>query len=403
MADEFHEAWRRRSRAWSDPDSTWARLQGWYERARLLFEDPDTRRKVFGAQADLFEAHDIRTTITMVAVTNAIMAGLPGKMGVGVFVSIALELWMVRRIGSFVGISIKSGRDALAYLGMLGVTVLGLFEGFRVLLGLAFSLFAFLPVAMVPAELLVTDLVGVLVWVAFEELKQRDRFRVPLRSLGRVKDVTVELLQHQVGLLRRQFRKERLREVSRNLARYFRGEGITERRILHDDAFVAAAFALLLEDDARAFEGPIGRELKAALVDVVPEFEGLDDSELAGRLSEYDGDRLRGLLSSVKGRLFERLVEEAENSDGDAWIARSHPDRTHPGTDLVFANTETGEELEVSLKATDSRAYVEEALARYPDAPLLVTDEAAELFEDDPRVEPTGMSNEDLELSLIHI
>jgi hypothetical protein len=99
-------------------------------------------------------------------------------------------------------------------------------------------------------------------------------------------------------------------------------------------------------------------------------------------------------LANIKGRLFERLVEQAENTDSDAWIARLHPDRTHPSTDLVLWNTDTGDMYEVSLKATDSPSYIEHTLLRYPDDHILTTDEVARHFAHDPRVDPSGISNE---------
>ena len=49
--------------------------------------------------------------ITQVAVVNAVLAGLPGKMGVGVFVCMGLEAWMAYRIARHVGIKIEKPGD----------------------------------------------------------------------------------------------------------------------------------------------------------------------------------------------------------------------------------------------------------------------------------------------------
>ena len=52
--------------------------------------------------------------------------------------------------------------------------------------------------------------------------------------------------------------------------------------------------------------------------------------------------------------------------------------------------------FEVSLKATNSSSYVESALARYPDDPVMVTEEVAEKFDGDARVYSSEIAIEDL-------
>jgi uncharacterized membrane protein len=42
-----------------------------------------------------------------VALINAVLAGLPEKLGVGVYVSMAFELWMAYRIAQYVGIEVN--------------------------------------------------------------------------------------------------------------------------------------------------------------------------------------------------------------------------------------------------------------------------------------------------------
>lgn len=67
-----------------------------WERVKALFSNVQLRDFVFEPIKGVFAADGtdatsvIRQTITMVAVANAVMAGLPGKMAIGVAVSIAL-------------------------------------------------------------------------------------------------------------------------------------------------------------------------------------------------------------------------------------------------------------------------------------------------------------------------
>ena len=71
-------------------------------------------------------------------------------------------------------------------------------------------------------------------------------------------------------------------------------------------------------------------------------------------------------------------------------------DDSFPGSDIELVNEATGEVLAISLKATASPAWIETALVRYPDSPLLTTDEVAAHFAGDTRVAGTGISNAEL-------
>lgn len=73
-----------------------------------------------------------------------------------------------------------------------------------------------------------------------------------------------------------------------------------------------------------------------------------------------------------------------------------HKDESFPGSDLELVNETTGEVMAISLKASGSPDYLEEALLRYPDIPLMTTDEVAAHFAGDPRVTGSGFSNEEL-------
>ena len=85
--------------------------------------------------------------------------------------------------------------------------------------------------------------------------------------------------------------------------------------------------------------------------------------EIAARFQDYDADAMP-TINTIKGKVFEILVTDTENSDGDAWTAHMHSDETYPGSDIVFTNPETGQQLDVSLKAVpiQNRDIIEEAL-----------------------------------------
>ena len=97
--------------------------------------------------------------------------------------------------------------------------------------------------------------------------------------------------------------------------------------------------------------------------------------------------------------MFETLVTDEENLDSDNWKAVMHDDESFPGSDIIFYNQDTNEQLEVSLKAVsiDNTDIIEKALVRYPDQPIMTTDEVANLYASNPNVFGSGFTNEDLD------
>ncbi len=100
--------------------------------------------------------------------------------------------------------------------------------------------------------------------------------------------------------------------------------------------------------------------------------EGFADAVL-----RMDGEELMGLVNGVKGKLFEiELVDHLNNGylpDGvHAELAESV---TQPGFDVRILD-EQGNVVDVlQAKATESAAYVKEALERYPDIDVMTTTE----------------------------
>lgn len=384
------------------------RAREWFadnqERLRQLFENERIKRFVFEPVQEIFDQDQgdpesaIRSTITQVAVANAVMAGLPGKMGVGVAVSIALEGWMAYVIARRVGVQMDKPMDIWSYLGVAAGVLLTIFVLFRQLLSFAFSLFSVLPGVnpLILAELLVTSFVGVVFWIAFIEVREHDRFRIPKRAFLRVARESKSLFQYQLNLARRALSPQNLQVIASRLGRWLRGDVRNDVRVVRGEIFTAVAMVYLLEGRHESLDGPMGEQFLGAIRDRYSDLATADVGEISDHMQQYDPEQLVGVISLVKGRLFERLVELEENADGDKWRARSHDDMTEPGSDLVFTDTETGTEIEVSLKATDNTGYIEEALDKYPDTPMLTTEEVSKHFGDDASVMASTWSNEEL-------
>ena len=90
-----------------------------------------------------------------------------------------------------------------------------------------------------------------------------------------------------------------------------------------------------------------------------------------------DPDALRGLISGIKGKLFEEKYVDALN-DGvlpDGATAQLAESATQPGWDIQIVNS-NGEVIDaLQLKATESAGYIREAIDRYPDFEVVVPTE----------------------------
>ena len=91
--------------------------KNWFEKKvksiQLLFEYEKLRNHIFKNFAVLWEKgnitedKEIYAIITQVSVANAVLVGLPGKLGIGVFVCIALEFYMALAIARRIGFKIS--------------------------------------------------------------------------------------------------------------------------------------------------------------------------------------------------------------------------------------------------------------------------------------------------------
>lgn len=95
------------------------------------------------------------------------------------------------------------------------------------------------------------------------------------------------------------------------------------------------------------------------------------------KVRELDDEALIGLISGVKGKLFEQQYVEYLNDGNlpDGYIAGLAESATQPGWDIAIegANGEIASILQA--KATDSVSYVQDALKKYPNIDVVTTDE----------------------------
>ena len=177
---KYWDLLKKKLQDYSDPKEAREWFKNNLSRVKALFDNYTLRDFIFEPFKGVFDApakeidKDIYSVITQVAIVNAVMAGLPGKMGVGVYVAMAFEGWMAFCIARHVGLLVKKPSDIWKYFGLLAASAGVILYGFRILLGFAFSIFSVVPGInpLILAELFVTDLVGVLFWIGFIEAKE---------------------------------------------------------------------------------------------------------------------------------------------------------------------------------------------------------------------------------------
>lgn len=114
------------------------------------------------------------------------------------------------------------------------------------------------------------------------------------------------------------------------------------------------------------------------------------DEELAVYVQGLDPAQLQGFQSNVKGIYHELRFVQAENADGDHYIAELFEATNHPGADVRITNLQTGEVREVQLKATNYTHAVKEHNERYDAIDVFATSEVAERV---PGAGSSGFSN----------
>lgn len=130
----------------------------------------------------------------------------------------------------------------------------------------------------------------------------------------------------------------------------------------------------------------------AALRRSTTDLHDADPEQVSAYLRGMDEDALPGIVSNTKGILHEMQFVEMENEDGDSVYASIFDATNHPGTDVQFIDTDSGQTWEVQLKATDSATYANDWIEAHAGGEILVTSELAERTS----LDSSGFSNDEL-------
>lgn len=207
-------------------------------------------------------------------------------------------------------------------------------------------------------------------------------------------------MAHPLEILAAQYRAsrdptERVREAVADLyTRYIKRR---EQSLIDAAAAAAAVNALFLAD--RIDMSQVTPQMEEAFRSAYP---NVDLSSLA----ERSPAEVHGFLNAWKGKYFEVLVRDELNAG--EWVGDIRLDSgqtavlaqsaTEPGWDLQILDPDGSVAQDLQLKATQSLAYVKQALERYPDIHVLTTDEVLEVGGDTVHgIFASGLSDSALE------
>ncbi|SVE52350.1 uncharacterized protein METZ01_LOCUS505204, partial [marine metagenome] len=180
-------------------------------------------------------------------------------------------------------------------------------------------------------EYALTTFVGIVFKTTFEKIDDPKK-KILKSSIS----ITKNLLKHQYNALRSTFNLENFKDAYKKLQAWFTGDILQDFPKVRGDVFVSASIGYLLVGKYDAFSGPIGQLFIQSIKDRWPKLGDASVEEIAKFMKEqYSEDAIPGVISLIKGKLFENLTVAHENADGDEWRAFLHEDESYPGSDMI--------------------------------------------------------------------
>ncbi|MFK8067158.1 MAG: hypothetical protein AB8D52_02840 [Gammaproteobacteria bacterium] len=178
--------------------------------------------------------------------------------------------------------------------------------------------------------------------------------------------------EHAKGLyIQSVYSKEKLADLEHRVE----AQGALYRELLRNKKFADSVFVGGESLATLLVATSVAPEIEAAYAAAYPKMA--EDSSFLEKLISLDGEEATaGFHSGVKGKLFEqKYVDYLNENLPDGYTADLAMLSTQPGWDIqvVGPNEEIVQLLQA--KATDSVAYVQEALAKYPSIDVVTTDE----------------------------
>ena len=315
---------------------------------------------------------------------NAVLIGLPGSIGYGVYISMAFEALIAFQLARMSGLlDVKDSISKLFKLikatGIAGLTVL---YGFKAALNFIFGIISLIPLggsASFLATFFTTLFYSIFLYLSFTEIKLGDALTksMPKRILKKTYQFSTGIFKSFWKLFEEDLPKL-LRETKDSIFDACRGI-IHIKPKIKGEMFLAGSYAYLLSGNYDGLKGPFAQLWLEAWRESHPtQLKNATVEEIKELADSYDAESFPRLVQNVNSKFYEKLETTHENADGDKWSAELIVDQNHPASDAVFYNQETGQYIEINYKFTLNENYIESHIQRYPDVPVVAPPEVAE-------------------------
>ncbi|MDB9870035.1 hypothetical protein OAD33_03080 [Alphaproteobacteria bacterium] len=315
---------------------------------------------------------------------NAVLIGLPGSIGYGVYISMAFEALIAFQLARMSGLlDVKDSISKLFKLikatGIAGLTVL---YGFKAALNFIFGIISLIPLggsASFLATFFTTLFYSIFLYLSFTEIKLGDGLTksMPKRILKKTYQFSTGIFKSFWKLFEEDLPKL-LRETKDSIFDACRGI-IHIKPKIKGEMFLAGSYAYLLSGNYDGLKGPFAQLWLEAWRESHPtQLKNATVEEIKELADSYDAESFPRLVQNVNSKFYEKLETTHENADGDEWSAELIVDQNHPASDAVFYNQETGQYIEINYKFTLNENYIESHIQRYPDVPVVAPPEVAE-------------------------
>ena len=332
---------------------------------------------------------------------NAVFIGLPGTVGWGVYVSMAIEFVMAFQIAKMTGIiqtvSLFPIKDALkklaSMLASIGITSVAVVYGIKKLLDIMFNLFAQFVITGFATTLSVfvtTLFYGLFLYLAFTEIKQLQKEKLSAMAVLRVSknaaNYSYKIGKSLVKLVFKDF-PSLLKQIKSNITDAFNIQKDTQK-VIRGDLFHITCLGYLLEGKAEFLDGPFSQLWLTSVRLAFPNQlgEGATFDQIKEHLNTYSSDQFPKVIQNIKSKFFEVLETEYENNNNDQISTELIKEQNNPGYDAKFINEETGQTAIINYKFTSDVNYIETHLAKYPDIPARVPSDVYDKLKEHPLV-----------------
>ena len=315
---------------------------------------------------------------------NAVLVGLPGSLGGGVFIAMGFEVLIAFQLARMSKLlDMKGGvSDLLKLIPATGVTLISVLYGFKFVLNSVYAFLNFL-LPMVPISFLATFFTtlfySLFLYITFCKLESGTKI-----STSMAKEIAKDTYKFSSGIL-----KSFISLIKTDMPNLLRDtkNGIVDacRGIIHikpkikGEMFLAGSYAYLLSGNYDGLKGPFAQLWLEAWRESHPtQLKNATVEEIKELADSYDAESFPRLVQNVNSKFYEILETTHENADGDEWSAELIVDQNHPASDAVFYNQETGQYIEINYKFTLNENYIESHIQRYPDVPVVAPPEVAE-------------------------